>query len=136
MKVTRSDLRVRIMTILYQINIYEKDKISYDVEEVIKENDNSNSKFVKDIVYGVLSNHKVLDNMINKYLDGWKISRLGNIDQVIFRMSVYELIYTKTPNIVCINEGIELSKKYSDEKVTNMLNAVLDRILNNEVTNE
>lgn len=136
MKVTRSDLRVRIMTILYQINIYEKDKISYDVEEVIKENDNSNSKFVKDIVYGVLSNHEVLDNMINKYLDGWKINRLGNIDQVIFRMSVYELIYTKTPNIVCINEGIELSKKYSDEKVTNMLNAVLDRILNNEVTNE
>lgn len=136
MKVTRSDLRVRIMTILYQINIYEKDKISYDVEEVIKENDNSNSKFVKDIVYGVLSNHEILDNMINKYLDGWKISRLGNIDQVIFRMSVYELIYTKTPNIVCINEGIELSKKYSDEKVTNMLNAVLDRILNNEVTNE
>lgn len=136
MKVTRSDLRVRIMTILYQINIYEKDKISYDVEEVIKENDNSNSKFVKDIVYGVLSNHEVLDNMINKYLDGWKISRLGNIDQVIFRMSVYELIYSKTPNIVCINEGIELSKKYSDEKVTNMLNAVLDRILNNEVTNE
>lgn len=136
MKVTRSDLRVRIMTILYQINIYEKDKISYDVEEVIKENDNSNSKFVKDIIYGVLSNHEVLDNMINKYLDGWKISRLGNIDQVIFRMSVYELIYTKTPNIVCINEGIELSKKYSDEKVTNMLNAVLDRILNNEVTNE
>ena len=136
MKVTRSDLRVRIMTILYQINIYEKDKISYDVEEVIKENDNSNSKFVKDIVYGVLSNHEVLDNMINKYLDGWKISRLGNIDQVIFRMSVYELIYTKTPNIVCINAGIELSKKYSDEKVTNMLNAVLDRILNNEVTNE
>lgn len=136
MKVTRSDLRVRIMTILYQINIYEKDKIGYDVEEVIKENDNSNSKFVKDIVYGVLSNHEVLDNMINKYLDGWKISRLGNIDQVIFRMSVYELIYTKTPNIVCINEGIELSKKYSDEKVTNMLNAVLDRILNNEVTNE
>ena len=136
MKVTRSDLRVRIMTILYQINIYEKDKISYDVEEVIKENDNSNSKFVKDIVYGLLSNHEVLDNMINKYLDGWKISRLGNIDQVIFRMSVYELIYTKTPNIVCINEVIELSKKYSDEKVTNMLNAVLDRILNNEVTNE
>ena len=28
MKVTRSDLRVRIMTILYQINIYEKDNPS------------------------------------------------------------------------------------------------------------
>ena len=43
MKVTRSDLRVRIMTILYQINIYEKDKISYDVEEVIKENESKDT---------------------------------------------------------------------------------------------
>ena len=58
--------------------------------------------------------------------------RLGNIDQAIFRMSVYELLYTKTPHVVSINEGIVLSKKYSDEKVTNMLNAVLDKILNNE----
>lgn len=124
------------MTILYQINIYEKDKISYDVEEAIKKMIIVILSLPKDIVYGVLSNHEVLDNMINKYLDGWKISRLGNIDQVIFRMSVYELIYIKTPNIVCINEGIGVSKKYSDEKVTNMLNAVLIRILNNEVTNE
>ena len=66
----------------------------------------------------------------------WKVSRLGNIDQAIYRMSVYELVYTKTPHVVSINEGIELSKKFSDEKVTKMLNAVLDGILNNEDLNE
>ena len=66
-------------------------------------------------------------------MQDWTISRLGNIDKAIFRMSVYELLYTDTPHIVSINEGIELSKKYSDEKITKMLNGVLDSILDGEV---
>lgn len=136
MKTTRSELRNRIMTILYQINVYENDKIDYNVENVINENDKENNKFVRDIVYGVLDNKDALDNVINKYITNWEIKRLGFIDRAIFRMSTYELIYTKTPHIVSINEGIELSKKYSDEKVTKMLNAVLDGILNNEDLNE
>ena len=136
MKTTRSELRNRIMTILYQINVYESDKIDYDVENVINENDKENNKFVRDIVYGVLDNKDALDNVINKYITNWEIKRLGFIDRAIFRMSTYELIYTKTPHVVSINEGIELSKKYSDEKVTKMLNAVLDGILNNEDLNE
>lgn len=136
MKVTRSELRDRIMICLYQINIYRKDNMEYNLDDVLSENDKQNNKFVRDIVTGVLDNEKLIDSMIDKYLDGWNINRLGNIDQAIFRMSVYELVYTKTPHVVSINEGIVLSKKYSDEKVTNMLNAVLDKILNNEVKDE
>ena len=136
MKVTRSELRERIMTILYQINIYRKDKMEYDVESVIKENDKEGNKFVSDMVHGVLSEEDVLNKVLNKYLKDWPIERLGNIDQAIFRLSAYELLFTNTPHIVSINEGIELSKKYSDEKVTKMLNAVLDEILDKEVANE
>ena len=136
MKVTRSELRERIMTILYQINIYRKDKIKYNVEDVIKENDKEGNAFVRDIVNGVLSNEEVLNKVLNKYMNNWTVDRLGNIDQAIFRLSAYELLFTTTPHIVSINEGIELSKKYSDEKVTKMLNAVLDEILDKEVSNE
>lgn len=136
MTVTRSELRFRIMTILYQINIYKKDKIDYSVEEVIKENDKEGNTFVRDIVFGVIEKEKIIDELINKYLVNWNIERLGNIDKAIFRMSAYELLFTNTPHIVSINEGIELSKKFSDEKVTSMLNAVLDEILNNEVKDE
>lgn len=136
MKVTRSELREKIMTILYQINVYRKDQIEYNTEDVITENDKTNNEFILKIVNGVLEKEKELDELINKYMKEWQISRLGNIDQAIFRMSAYELLFTDTPKIVSINEGIELSKKYSDEKITKMLNAVLDGILNNEVTNE
>lgn len=136
MKVTRSELREKIMTILYQINVYRKDNIDYDVLNVIKENDNSSNSFVEQIVRGTLEKENLLDELINKYMKEWTIDRLGNVDQAIFRMSAYELLFTDTPNIVSINEGIELSKKYSDDKITKMLNAVLDEILNNEVSDE
>ncbi len=124
------------MTILYQIYLYRKDNIPYEIENIIKENIEIENKFVSDIVHGVLEKEKELDKMIDKYMIGWTTSRLGNIDQSIFRMSVYELLYYETPNIVCINEGIELSKKYSDEKVTGLLNGVLDKIYDLEVKDE
>lgn len=136
MKTTRSELREKIMTILYQINVYRKEKMEYDICSIMKEIDPSNDSFVSSIVMGVLDKEKEIDELINKYMKEWTISRLGNIDQAIFRMSVFELLHTDTPHIVSINEGIELSKKFSDEKITKMLNAILDEILNNEVSNE
>ena len=87
-----------------------------------------NTDFLKELVEGVLNNINDIDNNISKYLENWTIDRLGLTDQAIIRISVYELLYTNTPNLVCINEAIELSKKYSDEKVSKMINGVLDKI--------
>lgn len=126
---TRSDLRVAIMTILYQINIYKKNNMNYDIESIIKEVSEVENEFVKDTVYGVLTYQNEIDALANKHLDGWSIERLGNTDKAILEMGIYELLYTKTPDIVCINEAIELAKSYSDDSVRKMINAVLDSIL-------
>ena len=133
MKKTRSELRENIMTILYQINVYRSENMEYQLESVLEENKANEDKFILEIVNGVLNHESELDELINKYMKDWTVSRLGNIDKAIFRMSTYELLYTNTPHVVSINEGIELSKKYSDEKVTKMLNAVLDNILDGEI---
>ena len=55
-QLTRSELREKIMTILYQINVYNINKIEYDVDSVIKEVNPIDNEFVKDIVYGVITN--------------------------------------------------------------------------------
>ena len=136
MGLNRSEFREKIMVILYQIYFYRQSKMEYDVESVIKENLPIENKFVNDIVYGVLDNEKELDKIINKYMENWNITRLGKTDQAILRLSTYELLKYDTPNIVAINEGIELAKKYSDEKVVKLINAILDTILNEEVKNE
>ena len=52
---TRSELRVQIMNILYQISIYKIKNITYNVDDVIKENIEIDNEFVKEIVYGVIT---------------------------------------------------------------------------------
>lgn len=137
MKANRTITRENAMRVLYQIFLYKKNKIDYITNGVIEEYmDNIpleerkiiNTEFLKELVEGVLNNINDIDNNISKYLENWTIDRLGLTDQAIIRISVYELLYTNTPNLVCINEAIELSKKYSDEKVSKMINGVLDKI--------
>ena len=120
------------MTILYQINVYDKNKMSYQLEDIIREVSPIDNDFVKSIVYGVLDKKKEIDTLANKYLNGWTIDRLGNTDQAILRMGIYELIYTDTPDVVAINEAIELAKNYSDDDVKGMINGVLDKIYHNK----
>ncbi len=137
MKLTRTQAREKVMIILYQIDIYSYDSIDYDVKEVIKENIDIDSKYVDDVVNGVLDKLDEIDGLINKYLkQGWSIDRLGKTDRAILRLSTYEMVYYDTPSIVVINEAIELSKKYSDEKVIKLINAVLDNIRDSEGKNE
>ena len=137
MKSNRTMTRENAMRVLYQIFLYKKNKIDYTTNGVIDEYMNNipledrktiNIEFLKELVEGVLNNINDIDNNISKYLENWTIDRLGLTDQAIIRISVYELLYTDTPNLVCINEAIELSKKYSDEKVSKMINGILDKI--------
>ena len=135
-QLNRSEARKIIMTILYQIVVYDKNKMIYEVEDVIKENLEIDNEFVKDIVYGVITYQNDLDKIANKYLNNWTIDRLGSTDIAILRMGIYELLYTKTPSIVSINEAVELAKTYSDESVVKMINAVLDKVYHEMVEHE
>lgn len=125
----RSELRKIIMTVLYQISVYKSNKINYDIKEVIKESLEVENDFVNTIVYGVEEKIDELDEIANRHLRDWTIDRLGKTDSAILRMGLYELLYTETPDIVCINEAVELAKEYSDDKVKNMINAVLDSVM-------
>ena len=112
-QLNRSELRVKIMTIF-------KEVLEIDNE------------FVKETVYGVITYKDEIDKIANENMNDWTIDRLGYTDQAILRMGIFELLYTQTPDIVAINEAVELAKQYSDEKVKNMINGVMDNILHNK----
>ena len=126
---TRSELREKIMVILYQIDIYNERNVKYNVDEIIEDNLEIENDFVKDIVYGVITYKDELDNLANSLMNDWTIDRIDKSGAAILRMSLYELKFTDTPEIVVINEAIELSKKYSDESVRKIINAVLDKYI-------
>lgn len=132
MALTRHELRYKTMTILYQANLYDNNNIEYDIDDIIENQLEEKSKFVSNIVKGVIEKKDELDNLANKYLENWKMDRLGFTDQAIVRIAIYELLYTDTPDLTCIDEAIELAKEYSDDKVCKMINGVLDKIYHNE----
>lgn len=129
----RSELREISMKVLYQIYILENTNTTYDIKELIKEQLEIENDFVNELVNGVIDNQEKISKIANKYLVDWNIERLSKVDKAILSIGIYELMYTETPSVVAINEAIELSKKYSDEKVTKMLNATLDKVYHNEV---
>ena len=129
---SRSELRDIIVQVLYQINILKETEFSYDKDDLIKELLEVENEFVNDTISGIIKNQKKIDSLANTYLKDWKMNRLNKVDQAILSLGIYELMYTDIPSIVAINEAIELSKKYSDEAVTKMMNGVLDSIYHEE----
>ena len=120
----------QIIEWMYEKEVYDFNKMTNLSKKLI-------SFLCEKFYFGSL---KVLEveksKLANKYLVDWNINRLSKVDKAILSIGIYELMYTDTPSVVAINEAIELSKKYSDEKVTKMLNATLDKIYHNEDTNE
>ena len=128
---TRHEQRYKAMTILYQAFLYDNNNISYDIKDIINEQLPENNKFITTLVTGVIKEREKIDELANKYLENWEIARLGFTDQAILRIGIYEILNTDTPDITCIDEAVELSKKYSDEKVCKMINGVLDKVYHN-----
>lgn len=136
MNLSRNDSRMLAMIILYQIDLFKRKKIEYSLESVIENNLNNidnDCEFTRSLVNGVLEKEEELIELANKYLNNWSIFRLGIADAAILKIAIYELLYTDTPNKVCIDEAIELAKDFSDEKVVGMINGVLDKIHHNSI---
>ena len=124
----RSELREIIMKVIYQTYILDKTKNGYNIDELIKEQLEIENEYVNVCVEGIIKNQKDIDQLANNYMNNWTIDRLNKVDKAILSLAIYELMYTDTPSVVAINEAIELSKKYSEEAVTKMINGVLDKI--------
>lgn len=135
MQLARSKAREKAIIILYQISLYKKNKIDYDIKDIINDNLDFEDEFVNNLVYGVISKEEELVGIANKYLNNWNLNRLGLTDQAIIKVGIYEIMYTDTPHKVCIDEAIEMAHQYSDEKVVKMINGVLDKVYHNECNN-
>ncbi len=133
---TRNEVREIALHIIYKINIFDAANVYYDVNDLIKEEYEVENDFVNSLVNGVIEKKSELTNLVNKYMSDWALNRLNKVDQALFLLASYELKYLVTPSIVSINEWVEISKKYSDEKITKMLNGVLDNIYHSEDNNE
>jgi len=80
------------------------------------------------LVFNVWRHREALDKAIASFSQNWRVERLGKIEAALLRIAFWELIQDDpdVPPKVAINEAVELSKQYSDEKSRGFINGILD----------
>jgi transcription antitermination protein NusB len=88
--------------------------------------------YVKQALIGIDNNKEAIDAVISENLHNWKIDRISKVNLSILRLATYELLYDEqVPRAVVINEALEITRRYSDEKSVSFINGVLDKIKEN-----
>ena len=86
-------------------------------------------EFCTALIMGTCKNLPHIDELIGKFSEHWRLTRMSNIDRNIIRLSVYELMYlSNIPPAVTINEAVELGKRYGTEESGSFINGILDKI--------
>lgn len=88
--------------------------------------------YIKEILSKVEENKVIIDKKVEESLNNWKIDRVSKVNLSILRLAIGEMLYIEdVPEKVAINEAIELTKKYSDEKSVSFINGALDKAFKN-----
>ncbi len=126
----RSKAREYALHILYQMDIRHA-----PVEQILEEfwRDHAVTEEVKTfantLAQGTAARLAEIDPLIASHADNWNLKRMAVIDRNILRLGAYELLQAKdTPPKVCINEGIELAKRFGDAESGKFVNGILDAI--------
>jgi N utilization substance protein B len=71
----------------------------------------------------------VIDEMIKKHAQNWRLERINSVDKSILRMGIAELLFFKdVPSSVTMNELVELSKDFGEADTPAFINGILDPI--------
>ena len=102
------------------IENYEMDLKTIDLE------------YIKEVMKSVTDYKEEIDEIIKNSLINWTIERVSKVNLIIVRLAIAEMLYIDdVPEVVAINEAIELTKKYSDDKSVSFVHGALDKAFKN-----
>ena len=114
--------------------LYENDVSGTAADEMFRRSEDlrkapqSLRDFTERLVSGTLAHRDVLDAMISKQADHWRLVRMPVVDRNILRLAVYEMSELQTPAPVVIDEALELARQFSGDESVSFINGVLDAV--------
>ncbi|EAI7800000.1 transcription antitermination factor NusB [Campylobacter coli] len=126
---TRHQVRQSVISLLYTLEMNEKNENFIDEFLNEKKIRNEQKNFTLSLYEGIIKNLDDIDKNLNPYLNENEIEKLGHIERAILRLGAYELLFTDTPNAIVINEAIELAKELANDNSPKFINGVLDTLV-------
>lgn len=139
--INKEDIEIILDTFLddnfeYIINRYEELRLQYsnnpDIELGNLELDDVIDKaYMKNICKYLKENSEKINELINKYAKNWTVDRMPKVDLAILKLAICEILFAKEiPSKVSVNEALEISKVYCDDKAPKFINGILGSIIN------
>ncbi|EQA3189706.1 TPA: transcription antitermination factor NusB [Campylobacter coli] len=126
---TRHQVRQSVISLLYALEMNEKNENFIDEFLNEKKIRNEQKNFTLSLYEGIIKNLDDIDKNLNPYLNENEIEKLGHIERAILRLGAYELLFTDTSNAIVINEAIELAKELANDNSPKFINGVLDTLV-------
>ena len=150
--ISRRAQREVAFQLLYELNIKENtikknDELEYFLDEESNESlqekrlefinkyfelrqlDAQKYDYVQKTAKLYVQNTDDIEKLLEQNIHGWKVSRVGKTEISIIRLATVEMLFIDdVPPAVAINEAVELTKVFADEKAYRFVNKVLRNI--------
>lgn len=129
----RSKVREETFKLLYSLQLMDDVDLEEQIDLFISENeitDNDAVDYIKNVINGVKKNEDEIVKQIEENIKkDWTISRISKIDLALLKLGIFEILYSKIPYKVVVNEVVELAKKYGDDSSKGFVNGVLASVI-------
>jgi N utilization substance protein B len=125
----RSKARKRALDVLFEADQRGLDPLTLLAERV-KRADPPVPQYAVEIVEGVCAHLERIDELLSTYAQGWVLERMPAVDRSLLRLSTWELLYNdEVPDVVAIDEAVELARTLSTDESPAFVNGLLARLM-------
>ena len=129
-KRTRKEAREILAGLLFETEFRADEDINSIFALAIEDREIPNDDYIRRAYFGVYDNLETIDALLSKHAKGWKTERMSKMSRSVLRLCTYEMLFEEIPYSVSINEAVELTKKFDDEKARPFVNGVLNSVKN------
>ena len=132
---TRTQTRELAFELLYSLEIQKvsQEEKKEQIEIFLKEQEIQEEKVKKYIIETTngIEEHEeeILKNISDNLKEKWEINRISKVNVALLKLAIYEILYSKLPYKVVVNEVVELAKKYGDDNSAPFINGILANII-------
>lgn len=125
---SRRKARELALQILFQEDLTRSDSREVEASFWKSQSGGSAREYAEELFRHAIENGALIEDLIRRFTKHWRLERIAAVDRNILRMAVAEFLFTETPNVVVIDEAIEIARKYGSEKSPEFVNGILDSI--------
>jgi transcription antitermination protein NusB len=130
----RSKARKRALDILFESEMRDAPALETLAARVAAA-DPPVSEYTRSLVEGVSARREDIDEILDRYAEGWTLARMPAVDRNVLRIGAYEVLFSDdVPDEVAVSEAVGLTRELSTDESPPFVNGLLAALARSKPT--